>query len=140
MRIDHGVDFVSAKPVHGSTTLLLVQGFKSGSKANSNSNSYSGSISYSNSNAYSSPEHSSEPSPKPNHKTDPEPNPTYANVKFDVTNKVCNKCKVTKQIISFDKKKSVCLECNSKTVNCKYFSSIISFCVLKSHIKIPLRK
>ena len=90
-------------------------GFKSNSISNSNSNSNS--------------------SPKPNPKLNPKPNPTYASIKIDITNKVCNKCKVIIQITSFDKKKSICKKCNSKKINCEYFSSIFSLSGLRSHIK-----
>ena len=58
-----------------------------------------------------------------------------ASNKFDITNKVCNKCKVIKQITSFDKKKSKYKECNSSKVKCEYCSSIISFSGLRGHIK-----
>ena len=97
-------------------------GVKSSSNSNSNSNSISSSISNSNSNSNSKsnsnsnsrPEPSPKPKPQPNPKPNPEPNSTYTNVKFDIKNKICNKCKLIKQITSFGKKKSICKECNSK--------------------------
>ena len=80
--------------------------FKSSSNSNSNSNSSSisnsNSISNSTSGSNSSPEPSPKPNPKLNPKPNPKPNPTYANIKFDITNKICNKCKIIKQITSFD--------------------------------------
>ena len=96
--------------------------FKSSSISNSNSNSNYNSISNSNcnsnsksnSNSNSNSISNSNSSPKPNSK----PNSTYANINFDITSKVCNKCKVIKQITSFDKKKSICKEFNSKMVSC----------------------
>ena len=103
--------------VHSHKTNCSISGFKSSSipissynsKSNSSSSSLSNSHSYSNS------------SPKPNPEPYPKPNPTctnlrssFANIKFDITNKVCSKCKAIKQITSFDKKKSNSKECNSK--------------------------
>ena len=63
--------------------------------------------------------------------------PTYSftKIKFDITNKICNKCRVIKQITCFDKKKSMCTECNSTKVKCEYCPSIISFSGLSIHIK-----
>ena len=54
---------------------------------------------------------------------------------FDITNKICNRCRVIKQITCFDKKKSICNECNSTKAKCEYCPSIISFSGLGSHIK-----
>ena len=125
----------SVKPdsVRSHKTNCSSSGFRTSSisnySSNSNSNSSSNSISSSNysSNFISSPRPNSEPNPKPK--------PTYANIKFDITNKVCNKCKDIKQITSFDITKSICKECTSKTVNCEYCSSIISFSGLRSYLK-----
>ena len=69
--------------------------------------------------------------------------PTYSftntEKKFDITNKVCNKCNVIKQITSFEKK-SICKECSSSKVKCEYCcSSIISFSRLRGHIKTLLK-
>ena len=55
--------------------------------------------------------------------------------KFDITNKICNRCNVIKQITCFDKKNSICKECNSTKVKCEYCPSIISFRGLRGHIK-----
>ena len=60
---------------------------------------------------------------------------SFTNNKIDLTNKVCNRCGVAKQITSFDKKKAICKECNSIKVRCEYCSSIISFSGIKGHIK-----
>ena len=56
-------------------------------------------------------------------------------VKFDITIKSCNNCKVLKQITSFKKKKSKCKESNSSKVSCEYCASITTFSGLKGHIK-----
>ena len=42
---------------------------------------------------------------------------------------------VIKRITSFDKKKSIWKECNSRKVRCEYCSSIFRFSRLKCHIK-----
>ena len=55
--------------------------------------------------------------------------------KIDITHKICNRCRVIKQITSFDKKKSICKECNSTKVKCEYCTSILSFSGLKGKIK-----
>ena len=52
--------------------------------------------------------------------------------KFDITNKICNKCRVIEQITCFDKKKSIY---NSIKVKCEYCTSAFSFSGLGSHIK-----
>ena len=54
--------------------------------------------------------------------------------KFDITNKICNRCRV-KKITPFDKKKAIFKECNSTNVKCEYCTSTISFSGLRSHIK-----
>ena len=59
---------------------------------------------------------------------------SHIETKLDRTNKICNRCRVTKQITCFDKKKSICKECNS-TIKCEYCPSTISFSGLRSHIK-----
>ena len=110
----------------------------------SNSGFKSSSISNSSSNSSSNSNYNSGPSSIPS--SSPKPSPTYsfnntnlrssfANIKFDITNKVCNKCNVKKQITPFDKKKSIYIEYNSRKVNCEYCSSIISFSRLWSLIK-----
>ena len=58
---------------------------------------------------------------------------TDIQTKFGITNKICNRCRVIKQITCFDKKKSICKECISTKVKCEYCPSIISFSGLKSH-------
>ena len=51
-----------------------------------------------------------------------------------ISNKIYKKCKVIKQITCFDKKKSVCKECNSSKVKCEY-CSVISFSGMMGHVK-----
>ena len=60
-------------------------------------------------------------------------------IEFDLTYKICNRCRVIKQKTCFDKKKSICKECNSTKVICEYSPSIISFSGLRSHIKNALK-
>ena len=72
-----------------------------------------------------------------------EPNSNYsptssfnnANNRIDITNKICNRCRVIKEITCFDKKKAICKECNSTKVRCEYCSSVYGFSGLKGHIK-----
>ena len=59
----------------------------------------------------------------------------HIETKFDITNKICIRCGVIKQITCFYKKKSICKECNSTSVKCEYCPSIISFSGLRNHIK-----
>ena len=59
----------------------------------------------------------------------------YIETKIGITNKICNKCKVIKQITCFEKKKSICKEYNSTKVKCEYYPSINSFSGLRSHVK-----
>ena len=60
--------------------------------------------------------------------------------KIDITHKVCNRGRVIKQITSFDKKKSICKECNSTKVKCEHCTSILSFSGLKGKIKTLIKK
>ena len=55
--------------------------------------------------------------------------------RIDITNKICNRCRVLKQVTCFDKQKSICKERNSTKVKSEYCPSIISSSVLSSHIK-----
>ena len=91
---------------------------KSNSNSNSNSDPNSGSDSNSNfssnSNSNSNSNSSSNsyyvPFPIPSTITDPNPknshnsHNSHIEIKFDITNKICNRCGVIKQIKSFDKK------------------------------------
>ena len=60
---------------------------------------------------------------------------TKSNIKFDLTNKAFNRCRVIKEITCFVKKKAICKECNATKVKCEHFTAIISFSWLKGHIK-----
>ena len=104
----------------------------SDSNSNSNSNSYSDSNSNSNSNLQSSWGTKGEAS-LPCHGRSPFTN-SHIETKLDITNKICNRCRVMKQITCFDKKKAICKECNSTKVKCEYCPSIIIFSGLRSHI------
>ena len=98
------------------------------------SNSDSVSNSNSDSSSYSSPtsnsSFTSNPNPTPNSSFTSNSNPTSnssftsnsshtsssTNNKIYLTNEVCNRCGVVKQITSFDKKKAICKEFNSTKV------------------------
>ena len=107
----------------------------SNSDSNSNSNSISNSDSNSNSNSnlQSSWGTKGEAS-LPCHGRIPFTN-SHIETKLDVTNKICNRCRVMKPITCFDKKKAICKECNSTKVKCEYCPSIIILSGLRSHIK-----
>ena len=126
-------------------------GFKSSSNSISNSISSSNSSSSSSSNSFSNSNSSSSTSSNSNSNSssssipisssssNSKPSPTYSftntEIKFERTNKICNKCKVIIQITCFDTKKSLSKECNSSTVKCEYCSSFINFSGLKGHIE-----
>ena len=61
--------------------------------------------------------------------------PGLIEIKIDFTNKVCNYCNVKKQIISFDKEKSICIECISAKDRCEHCSSIFGLIGLRRNIK-----
>ena len=132
-----GAGWHATDGVHSYKTNCSSSSFKSSSISNSSAFSNSNSISSSKSNSDSNSKSSSKSSSIPS--SSPKPSSTYrvnqTNIKFDITNKICNKCKVIKQITSFDKKKSVCKECNSRKVNSENCSFVNSFSGLRSHIE-----
>ena len=99
----------------------------------SNSNSHSGSNSSPTSK--SSFTSNSNPTSNSSFTSDSSHISSFTNNKIDLTNKVCNRCGVVKQITSFDKKKSICKEYNSTKVKCEYCTSVLSFSGLKAHMK-----
>ena len=113
----------ASKCSNSDFSLSSISIFSSSSNPNSDSNSSS----KSNSIPISIPSTIPNSNPKNSHNSHIE--------KFDITNKICNRCRVIKQITSFDKKKSICKECNSTKVKCEYCTSMLSFSGLKGHIK-----
>ena len=103
---------------------------------NSISNSVSDSVSNSNSDScsHSCPTSNSSFTSNSSHTS------SFNNNKIDLTNKVCHRYGVAKQITSFDKKKAICNKCNSTKVRCEYCSSIFSFNWTKGHIKKLIKK
>ena len=101
--------------------------------SNCNSNSNSNFDSNSNSNLQSSWDTKGEAT-LPCHGRRPFTN-SHIETKNDITNKICNRCRVIKQITCFDIKKAICKECISTKVKCEYCPSIINLSGLKSHIQ-----